>query len=192
MSKKTFVFSTAIAVMMFLASAAVRAASTATLTLRVTVAPSPSVWIGATNYDFGNMPASAVSISQTSVAVINNSEGLIEKYSIRASDAKNDGNHSKPTDWTLAATAAADTYNLRAVFSATLPVDGDFDVVNDTLTTTATTCDGTKFATGADGDGYGSIKGKEEHLWFRINTPTSVTDTNQHTIYITITAMGMD
>ena len=79
MSKKTFVFSTAIAVMMFLASAAVRAASTATLTLRVTVAPSPSVWIGATNYDFGNMPASAVSISQTSVAVITNSEGLIEK-----------------------------------------------------------------------------------------------------------------
>ena len=168
------------------------AASTATLTLTVTVAPSPSVWIGAANYDFGNMPASAVSISQSSVAVINNSEGLTEKYSIRASNARNDGNHSKPTDWTLAATPAPDQYNLRAVFKATLPADGDFDGTNDDLDTAAITCDGTKFATGADQDGYDSIKGKEEHLWFRINTPTSVTDTNQHTIFVTIVAMGMD
>ncbi|MBA3065951.1 hypothetical protein FP828_05625 [bacterium] len=194
MSKKTLALFIAVWAVMLKAPAVLTAtaASTATLTLTVTVAPSPSVWIGVTNYDFGNMPASAISISQTSIAVINDSEGLTEKYSIRASDARNNGLHSSPTDWNLASSTGTDQYNLRAVFKADLPGDSDFDGANDSLTNDPITCDGTKFATGADEDGYNSIKGKEEHLWFRIATPSSVKDTNEHTIFITITAMGMD
>jgi len=192
MSKKILACLITIGVIMLRTPAIVTASSTATLTLTVTVAPSPSIWIGATSYNFGSMGASETSITQESIAVINDSLGLTQKYSIKASDAKNDGLHSSPTDWNLAASTGTDQYSLMAVFKATLPYDTDFEVVNDTLTNAAVTCDGTKFATGAGQNGYDSIKGTEEHLWFRIATPSSVKDTNEHTIYITVTAMEME
>jgi len=192
MSKKILAGLIAVGAVILRAPAVATASSTATLTLTVTVSPSPSVWIGANTYDFGSMGANATSISQQSIAVINDSDGLTEKYSIRASDALNDGLHSSPTDWNLASSTGTDQYNLRAVFKADLPADSDFDGTNDNLTNDAITCDGTKFATGAVQDGYDSIKGTEERLWFRIATPSSVKDTNEHTIFITITAMEMN
>lgn len=159
--------------------------------LTVTVSPDVSVWIGETLYAFGDMGTNETSISQTSIAVINDSAGLTEKYSIKASDAHNDGAHASPTSWTLAASTGTDTYSLMATFKADLPGDSDFEVMHDTLTNAAVTCDTTKFATGGTQDGYESIGGTEERLWFKISTPSSVKDTNEHTIFITVTAMEM-
>ena len=164
---------------------------TVSIEITVTCAPSASVWIGDNTYAFGNLTADTLSVAATSIAVDNNSLGLTEKYALRASNARNDGAHATPTDWALAATRASDTYTLCAKFNDARPasfntnVDSAFDLINDNQN-----CSGTLFA--GDQDGYDVVSANApEHLWFEIGTPNSVTDTNQHTIFVTIVALGM-
>jgi len=174
------------------AMAAPETADTVSLEITVTCAPSMSVWIGENTYAFGSLTADTLSVAVTSIAVDNNSLGLTEKYALRASNARNNGAHADPTDWTLAATRADDTYTLCAKFNSTRP--GTFNTNGDSnfdLTTDNQTCDGTTLFLG-DQDGYDIVStNAPEHLWFEIGTPNSVTDTNQHTIFVTITALGM-
>ena len=173
------------------AMAATESGETVSIEITVTCSPSASVWIGDNTYAFGSLAADTLSVAATSIAVDNDSLGLTEKYALRASNARNDGTHATPTDWTLAATRSNDTYTLSAKFNSARPatfngnVDDNFD-----LTTDNQNCNGTLFL--GDQDGYDIVSANApEHLWFEIGTPNSVTDTNVHTIFVTIVALGM-
>ena len=176
-------------VMSGVAKAATETGETVSIEITVTCAPSASVWIGDNTYAFGNLGANTASVAATSIAVDNNSAGLTEKYALRASDARNNGVASTPTDWNLVVlgSEAGDAYSLCARFNATRPVDGDFGV-NDDLANDNQNCDGTLFGAG----GYNKAStDAPEPLWFRIKTPTSVTDTQQHTVFVTVVALEM-
>ena len=174
------------------AMAATESAETVSIEITVTCSPPASVWIGDNTYAFGYLTADTLSVAATSIAVDNDSLGLTEKYALRASNARNNGTHATPLDWTLAATRSNDTYTLSAQFNSTRPVasfngnaDDDFN-----LTTDNQNCDGTLFL--GDQDGHDIVStAVPEHLWFEIGTPNSVTDTNLHTIFVTIVALGM-
>jgi len=166
-------------------------ATTVSIEITVTCSPAASVWIGENTYAFGSLAADTLSVAATSIAVDNNSLGLTEKYALRASNARNNGTHATPLDWTLAAIRGADTYTLSAKFNGARPASfntnaaSNFDLTNDNQN-----CDGTLFL--GDQDGHDIVStAVPEHLWFEIGTPNSVTDTNLHTIFVTIVALGM-
>lgn len=172
------------------AMAATESATTVSIEITVTCAPAASVWIGNNTYAFGSLGANTPSVAMTSIAVDNNSSGLTEKYALRASDARNNGAHATPTDWNLVAKNAesSDAYSLCARFNATRPADGDFAAANGDLANDNQNCNNTLFGAG----GYNKAStDAPEHLWFRIKTPTSVTDTQVHTVFVTIVALGM-
>ena len=67
----------------------------------------------------------------------------------------------------------------------TQPSHGDFGP-DDYLSTTNTAMDGTHFVGSESGESVPS--GDTRGLWFRIQTPSEVTDTSQKTIYVTVVA----
>ena len=165
----------------------VYASSTGTVTLTITVAPGAEIQIwyqdpGTKTYDFGsNMPVNTSSITVASFTVKNNSSGLTEDWQIRASNAYGTG-----VNWTLATSTGTDQYTLQALLNAdTQPSHTDFGD-NDYLSTTNTAMDGTHFHGSETGE---SVPSKATRgLWFRIVTPSEVTDTSQKTIYVTVVA----
>jgi len=155
--------------------------------LTVTCEPALSVWVGASTYGFGSVGANTASLATTSLAVINDSDGRTEKYSVAASDAQHKPGAATPKNWDLADTAAADVYTLSAKFNTVQPAD--FEGGNFELTNAAITCNGTLLA--GDQTGNDIAADTQNDLWFRIKTPTTVTDIEEHTIYVTITALTM-
>ena len=153
-----------------------------TVNLTVTVTPTLSVAVPRATYAFGTLGAAVASVAAESTAVINDSTDATEKYNLKASDALG------TVPWNLVASGSegTDTYSLGAKFNATKP--GDFAAVAFDMENTDVLCDGTEFA--GDQDGNNTAAGVEELLWFRIKTPTSVGSTDEHTIYITITALN--
>ena len=159
------------------------------LTVQVTGTADIEVWYldPATQpgtYDFGSLGAGATSISVASVTVKNTSTTLIEDWSIRASDARG------TVDWTLATTADADQYVLWGLLNGdSQPADSDFDGDgDDNLTTTSTAMSTINYAKSGGENGVSVGTGETRGLWFKIQTPTSVSDTSAHTIFVTIVA----
>ena len=157
------------------------------VTLTVTVAPSAEIQIwyqteATKTYNFGsNVPVNTSSITVASFTVKNNSSGLTEDWQIRASNAYGTG-----VNWTLATSTTTDQYTLQALLNAaTKPSDSDFGS-NDYLSTSNTAMDTTHFAGSENGESVAS--GETRGLWFRIVTPSEVTDTSQKTIYVTVVA----
>jgi len=157
------------------------------VTLTVTVAPSAEIQIwyqdsGTQTYDFGsNIGVNGSSVTVASFTVKNNSSGLTEDWQIRASNAYGTG-----VNWTLSTSVGTDQYTLQALLNGeTQPSHGDFGA-DDYLNTTNTAMDGTHFAGSETGANVGS--GDTRGLWFRIQTPSEVTDTSQKTIYVTVVA----
>jgi hypothetical protein len=163
---------------------ALYAANPGDLTLTVSVGGSLSVAVPRATYNFGALGSNEASVAAESTAVINDSTGLTERYSLKASDALG----ATPWDLVTAGSEAGDAYSLCAQFNSSRPAD--FSAVAFEMENGAVPCDDTEFK-GADQSGYNITAGTEELLWFRINTPTSVTETGVHTIYVTITAVAM-
>ena len=90
----------------------------------------------------------------------------------------------------LAASTGADTYALGAQFSTARPADTELAWTADALTTGPTTCSATAHGNGTEAEGGSnvSITGARS-LWFRLYTPTSVTDSGQHNITNTVTVL---
>jgi len=164
------------------------ASSTGTVKLTVTVTGTADIEVWYLNsavqpgtYDFGNaIGVDGTAISCASVTVKNTSDALNEDWYIRASNARGD------TDWTLGASAGKDIYNLRAVLNSdSEPADGAFGA-EDNLSNDSAAMNATNFA-GSE-NGLNVTKGDTRGLWFRIHTPTSVSGTDEHTIFVTIYA----
>ena len=177
-----------ILVMVMMVAGVVYGGTEDSVTLTVTVAPSAEIQIwyqdsGTQTYDFGsNIGVNGSSVTVASFTVKNNSSGLTEDWQIRASNAYGTG----AVDWTLDTSPGTDHYTLQALLNAdTQPSHTDFGD-NDYLSTTNTAMDGTHFAGSETGE---SVPSKATRgLWFRIQTPSEVTDTSQKTIYVTVVA----
>lgn len=158
------------------------------VTLTVTVAPSAEIQIwyqdpGTQTYDFGsNIGVSGSSVTVASFTVKNNSSGLTEDWQIRASNAYGTG-----VNWTLSTSVGTDQYTLQALLNGeTQPSHSDFGGY-DFLYSTNTVMDSTNHFVGTE-DGDNVASGETKGLWFRIQTPSEVTDTSQKTIYVTVVA----
>lgn len=153
-----------------------------TLGLIVDVSAPLSVNIVQASYDFtplaAQVGAGAVTRSETAVGVDNDTTGTIETYQLSVTN---------PSGWTAGAAAGVSVYNLRAVFNATLPLDGDF-LADDDLTTTAQTATAAVFSTGGQtGVSVAPSGGAERSLWFRLALPTATT-AGERTITVTVNA----
>ena len=163
------------------------AASTGTIELSVTVAPFAEieVWYqspGIQSYDFGTLPVSSSVITEASITVKNSSDGLVEDWYIRASDA-----YGVSQNWSLSSSPGVGAFELRAILNGNVkPSDSDFDVSADDLTNTNQAMTSTNFAGNETGEAVNP--GETRGLWFRITTPTEVSETSQHTIWVTIVA----
>jgi len=168
--------------LLFISVGSTFAASSGTVKLTVTVVPTLSVSVPSAGFDFGTLDAAAASVAAESIAVINDSTDAIEKYAIRATNARGS------TPWVLSTSTGTDQYTLHAQFNSTRPADFGNGDDNFNLTTADQTCDGTLFA--GDQDGYDTPPGAEELLWFRIGVPSSVGSSDTKSIYVTITALN--
>ena len=167
---------------------ALGATSTGTVTLTVTVAPAAEieVWyqdVGVTTYDFGSgLGTDNTSVSIASITVKNASNGLTEDWYIRASDAV-----GTSQNWNLADAAGNAAYELRAILNGdTKPDPTDFTDNVDELENGNQAMTGSVFY--GDESGADVTSNALRGLWFYINTPTELTDTSQHTIWVTIVA----
>ena len=153
------------------------AAETDTMNITVTVATPLSVDITGDPYAFGTRAAEITTVSTRAITVTNDSGGRTEDYQIKGSNTAN---------WTLAATAAPETFALFAMLNAAQPAPGDFHATNDDLTISDQNMDATLFAGDENGDDV--IDTDTRSLWFRLDTPTSSASQSQQTITVTITA----
>jgi len=119
----------------------------------------------------------------TGAVVVTNSGNVSEKYKLKLTD---------PASWTAVATLpGSEEYRLEAVFKGTQGVAADFDETNDVLATGDTTCDGTKFATAADQDGYDVATTVTQDLYFCFDAPSDTAETTEQSITVTVTALVM-
>ena len=158
------------------------ATSSDTLELYVTVTGDLSVTIIEAGLPFGSVAANDSSVLTSSATVRNDSTGLTESYRIK-------GSNSVPSNWTLASTPDEDQFVLYAAFANTEPsgvwADDDLEWGDQDCTSDVFSYDGTQ--TGVD---VPASVGNDRALWFRIDTPTSLTvgvDEPQ-TITVTVTA----
>ena len=165
-----------------------QAATSDDIDIHVKITGAKSVAVqGATTYDYGALAVNISSVSLSSITVRNDSGIFIETYTITGANATSD---TGGTDWTLAATAGSDQYALAAQFSDNAPNDVDGDWSQDDLTTSAQTCTENKFGNGTEGEGGSNVPdGADRGLWFRIKTPTTVTDSDQHTVTLTVSVL---
>ena len=182
-------------VMLMVGFAGMSYASTDTIKLTITVAPAIDieVWYMDSSavpdvYAFGSgLGVNDTTLTLNSITVKNASAGLTQDWYIRASDAV-----GAIQTWNLADAASSGTsdYELRAVLNgANQPaeaafVDNEDELENDNQAMTATVFNGTENGTAVSSTDGIDTRG----LWFRINTPYEVTDTSEHSIFVTLMA----
>ena len=166
----------------------VKAATSDTIDIHVSITGNKSVTItGTTYYDFGALAVNSSSVSATAITVTNNSTVFIETYTVTGADAISD---TGGTNWALEAASGADDYALAAQFSTAPPADDDGAWAADSLSTGASTCSATAHGNGTEGEGGSNVEiSGARSLWFRIKTPTSVTDSSQHNITNTVSVL---
>ena len=177
-----------VAASLFVVTPAKASTDTVHIDIRVSITATKSLAAGTTSYDFGAMNVNASSVSATAINIQNDSGGLVETYTMQGADASSLGAGSP---WTLAGSPGSDTYALAAEFSTARPADADGNWGSDNLTkASATDCDDTTFGNGTHaeaGDGVSSLAGQyDRSLWFRLKTPTAVSDTTQHLAQVTL------
>lgn len=149
--------------------------------LTVDVSNAVSVDIIQTSYNFSTVALGAVTINTVGVQVNNTSGGIRQDYSLSLTDIA-----ETPNNWTSAADGAAagtDIYNLRALFRATQPPDGDFTngFAEDQLQTASAAATSTRyfgsgtFANDGGADVLDTAGTSERTLWFRLSMPTVIT-----------------
>ena len=175
------------AALLFAASGAF-AATSDNIDIHVSIAGNKSVLVsGATSYDFGALAVNSSSVSASAITVQNDSTVFIETYTITGANALSDAGG---TDWTLAATPDSDQYALAAQFSTARPSDADGSWTADDLTGSASTCSQTAHGNGTEAEAGSNVSPSENRsLWFRLKTPTSVTDSGAHTVTVTVSVL---
>ena len=159
--------------------------------LYVTVTGDLSVTIIETGLSFGSVAADDTSVLTSSATVRNDSTGLTESYQIK-------GSNSVPSNWTLANAATGtdeDQFVLYSAFSTAEPTvwtDDDLETGDQNCTSAVFSEDGTHTGVGvvANNPGDYTTAGSDRWLWFRIDTPTSLTvgSGEPQTITVTVTA----
>ena len=172
---------------MFMAGEA-QAALSDNMDIHVSINGNKSVLVvGTTSYDYGALDVNTSSVSASSFTIRNDSTVFIETYTLTGANAISD---SGGTDWTLNSSAAADQYALAAQFSDNAPADLDGSWASDDLTTGAQTCSTTAFGNGTEAEAGSNVAvSADRGLWFRIKTPTSVTDSGAHTVTVTVSVL---
>ena len=182
-------------VMLMVGFAGMSYASTDTIKLTITVSPGIDieVWYLDSSadpdvYAFGSgLGTNDTTLTLNSITVKNASSGLTQDWYIRASNAV-----GAIQTWTLAAAASSGTsdYELRALLNENnQPAEGDFEASADDLTNNNQAMTAANFAGTENGTAVSSTDGSDTRgLWFRINTPYEVTDTSEHSIFVTLMA----
>ncbi len=160
-----------------------KAVTSQTLDIKVSISATKSLAVGATFYNYGPL-AVAVSSVSSAIAVENDSGALVETYTIQGANALSTGGG---TTWTLAGSPGSDIYTLDAQFVSAQPNAADGSWTTDALTTSVIECTTTTLGGGNDSeDGAGVAPGSFRNLYFRLKTPTSVSDTTQRNTVVTL------
>ncbi len=160
-----------------------RAADNAAIQILVSVTGTKTVNVSTTSYNFGPLGVNASSVSATAITVTNGSTELVETYQLQGANAT-----GGTTPWILdSSTGTADHYMLAAQFSSGQPADDDASWGSDDLNLTAQMCTATVLGNGTAGEsGAGVASGANRSLWFRIQTPTTASDSAQHDASLTL------
>ena len=171
-------------------SADVQAATSDTIDINVSISGTKSVLVsGTTYYDFGALAVNTSSNSASAIVVQNNSTVFIETYTITGANAISD---AAGTDWTLnsAGTQGGDQYGLGAQFGTARPDNVDGTWTDDYLDTAPITCNATILGNGTEAEGGSNVAtSATRNLWFRMKTPTTVTDGGGHTTTVTVSVL---
>jgi len=161
-----------------------KAVTSQALDIKVSISATKSLSVDTTYYDFGGLAVSASSVTASAITVTNDSGALIETYTIQGANANSTGGG---TNWTLAGSPGSDTYALAAQFSSAAPADADGSWGSDDLTTSAIAATAAVLGNGTAGESGLSVSpSATRKLWFRIKTPTAVSDTTQRKAVVTL------
>jgi hypothetical protein len=153
------------------------------LDINVSINATKSLSVNATTYNYGALNVNVSSVS-SHIIVTNDSGALIETYTLQGADANSTGGG---TNWTLAASPGTDQYALAAQFSAALPNNADGDWASDDLTTSPITATASILGNGTGAEsGAAVVPSATRNLWFRIKTPTVVSDITQRRATLTL------
>ena len=171
-----------------LASKAQAATQSSSIDLTVRVDVAISVLLGQATQDFGSMDVNKTVISPA-ITVTNDSQGLVEDYSIRLTN---------PAGWSAASTPGLNQYTLQMLLGssalATAPVATDFIAKAATCNLTATNkpINATDFATQTLAGTGLTVQPftAAQKMYFRILTPTIVqgAGVGAQSISVTVTA----
>ena len=135
-------------------------------------------------YDFGAQSVNTSAVSVSAVTVQIDSTGLVETFTIQGANAPST---ESGTSWTLASSPGSDQYALAAQFATSAPTNADGSWGSDDLTTSAIVCTSTVLGNGTAGESGASVlPSASRNLWFRIKTPTSITDGGNHKATLTL------
>ena len=152
------------------------------LDIRVSISASKSLAVSTTYYNFGALAINSTNVSASSITVTNDSGGLIETYTIQGASATA---VTAGTDWGLAASTGTNQYAMDAQFSNPGSIQTAW--TSDALSFTATPCTAEVFGnTSGSESGLNVSPSGVRGLWFRIKTPSAVTDTAEHKATITL------
>ncbi len=168
---------------MFAMATPAHAVNPQSLDITVSINATKSLAVNTTTYNFGSMAVNISSVSLSSVTVTNDSGSLIETYTLTGANALSVGG----TNWTLAASPGTDIYALAAQFSTAAPNDLDAAWAADDLTTSAIVATSTTLGNGTLAQaGTAVVPSGIRGLWFRLKTPTVVSDATQRKATLTL------
>ena len=159
------------------------------LDIHVSITATKSLSVNTTFYDFGGLPASSAAVSASSITVTNNSSVLIETYTIQGANAVS---QSGGVDWTLAASTSTDQFALAAQFSNSTPANTTAAFTSDDMTSSPVTCSATVFGDGTVGESGSAVDPvttPDRGLWFRLRTPSVVSDSSAHKITVVLAVL---
>jgi len=177
------------AVLLTLCASPAKAVLSQNIDIHVSITATKSLTVNTTFYNFGALNPSTGSVSASSITVTNASSVVIETYTVQGANAISD---SGSGNWTLAASTGTDQYALAAEFSNAAPANTNAAFANSDLTASALTCSATAFGNGTVGESGSSVDPvttPNRALWFRIRTPSIMTDKGAHTVTITLAVL---
>ena len=168
-----------------LAAIASPAKAASNLDITVSISATKSLTLGTSFYSFGAQSIGTSVVSASAIDVTNASSALTESYAITGADAPST---ESGTSWTLSTTPGTDTFALAAQFSTAAPSNADASWASDDLNnSTAVNADDTTLGNGTHAEaGYQVVPSAVRKLWFRLKTPTAISDGGNHRASLTV------
>ncbi len=157
----------------------VKAAPTADLNITVLPTGTKSVTLSTGTLVLGSRAVALADILSSSVTVTN--DGNVQ--CILGLRVKTDDD-----TWSAGASAAANTYNLKALFNSDAPLVGDFAGDDNVLTGAAVQATGAGNVYSGNQDGSAFVAGTTRGLWFKLDMPTSSTVQTLRTFVVEVSA----